>query len=88
MRDVAAGDELTHDWATTDDLDYEMICNWRDHGTRLDEARDTGEVSRVIRLVPAARDRRGERRDRLADAILGDSLFVEFDAEARLLRDV
>jgi SET domain-containing protein len=26
MRDIAAGEELTHDWATTDDLDYEMIC--------------------------------------------------------------
>ena len=27
MRDIAAGEELTHDWATTDDLDYEMACN-------------------------------------------------------------
>jgi len=27
MRDIAAGEELTHDWATTDDLDYEMTCN-------------------------------------------------------------
>jgi len=26
MRDIAAGEELTHDWATTDDLDYEMTC--------------------------------------------------------------
>jgi SET domain-containing protein len=26
MRDIAAGEELTHDWATTDDLDYEMAC--------------------------------------------------------------
>ena len=26
MRDIAAGEELTHDWATTDDLDYEMEC--------------------------------------------------------------
>jgi len=26
MRDVAAGEELTHDWATTDDGDYEMAC--------------------------------------------------------------
>lgn len=26
MRDVAAGEELTHDWATTDDLDYTMAC--------------------------------------------------------------
>ena len=26
MRDVAAGEELTHDWATTDDLDYEIAC--------------------------------------------------------------
>ena len=26
MRDIAAGEELTHDWATSDDLDYEMDC--------------------------------------------------------------
>ena len=25
--DLAAGEELTHDWATTDDLDYEVTCN-------------------------------------------------------------
>ncbi|HEX8096390.1 MAG TPA: SET domain-containing protein-lysine N-methyltransferase [Pyrinomonadaceae bacterium] len=27
MRDIEAGEELTHDWATTDDDDYEMGCN-------------------------------------------------------------
>lgn len=27
MRAVAAGEELTHDWATTDDDDYELECN-------------------------------------------------------------
>ena len=26
MRDICAGEELTHDWATTDDEDYEMEC--------------------------------------------------------------
>jgi SET domain-containing protein len=26
MRDIAAGEELTHDWATTDDADYTMAC--------------------------------------------------------------
>jgi uncharacterized protein len=26
MRDIAAGEELTHDWATTDDGDYRMQC--------------------------------------------------------------
>jgi SET domain-containing protein len=26
MRNIAAGEELTHDWATADDLDYEMEC--------------------------------------------------------------
>ncbi|MCG8435860.1 MAG: SET domain-containing protein-lysine N-methyltransferase [Gammaproteobacteria bacterium] len=26
MRDIAAGEELTHDWATTDNLDYEVQC--------------------------------------------------------------
>ena len=27
MRAVAAGEELTHDWATTDDDDYSLECN-------------------------------------------------------------
>ena len=27
MRPIAAGEELTHDWATTDDDDYELDCN-------------------------------------------------------------
>src|SRR5918997_2793380 len=27
LRAVAAGEELTHDWATTDDDDYEVECN-------------------------------------------------------------
>jgi uncharacterized protein len=27
MRDIAAGEELTHDWATTDDDTYEMECH-------------------------------------------------------------
>lgn len=27
MRDIAAGEELTHDWATTDDDTYEMPCH-------------------------------------------------------------
>jgi uncharacterized protein len=26
MRDIETGEELTHDWATTDDDDYEMEC--------------------------------------------------------------
>lgn len=27
MRDIQPGEELTHDWATTDDDDYELKCN-------------------------------------------------------------
>ena len=27
MRDIQAGEELTHDWATTDDDDYQIECN-------------------------------------------------------------
>jgi len=27
MRDIGAGEELTHDWATTDDDDYSVECN-------------------------------------------------------------
>jgi SET domain-containing protein len=34
MRDIAPGEELTHDWATTDDLDYEMKCNCGRPGCR------------------------------------------------------
>jgi hypothetical protein len=26
MRDIVPGEELTHDWATTDDQDYVMEC--------------------------------------------------------------
>jgi len=26
MREIAADEELTHDWATTDDLEYRMTC--------------------------------------------------------------
>lgn len=26
MRNILSGEELTHDWATADDLDYEMDC--------------------------------------------------------------
>jgi SET domain-containing protein len=26
LRDIAAGEELTHDWATTDDDDYTLEC--------------------------------------------------------------
>ena len=29
LRDIAAGEELTHDWATTDDDTYEMECQCR-----------------------------------------------------------
>src|SRR5215831_9385021 len=34
MRDIEAGEELTHDWATTDDLDYEMPCACGQPGCR------------------------------------------------------
>jgi len=34
MRDIAPGEELTHDWATTDDLDYEMACRCGSPGCR------------------------------------------------------
>ena len=27
LRDIQAGEELTHDWATTDDDDYSVKCN-------------------------------------------------------------
>jgi len=26
LRNITAGEELTHDWATTDDDDYELVC--------------------------------------------------------------
>ena len=34
MRNIAPGEELTHDWATTDDLDYAMKCNCGSPGCR------------------------------------------------------
>ncbi len=34
MRDIALGEELTIDWATTDDLDYEIECNCGSSGCR------------------------------------------------------
>jgi hypothetical protein len=34
MRDIRAGEELTHDWATTDDDDYELACNCGAPGCR------------------------------------------------------
>mgnify|MGYP001822213187 FL=1 len=27
MKDIGVGEELTHDWATTDDMDYVLECN-------------------------------------------------------------
>jgi SET domain-containing protein len=34
MRDIVPGEELTHDWATTDDGDYEMACHCGSPGCR------------------------------------------------------
>ncbi|HWY51162.1 MAG TPA: SET domain-containing protein-lysine N-methyltransferase [Chthoniobacterales bacterium] len=34
MRDIAAGEELTHDWAMTDDDDYSAECNCGAHNCR------------------------------------------------------
>jgi uncharacterized protein len=34
LRDIQPGEELTHDWATTDDDDYEMKCNCGAAGCR------------------------------------------------------
>ena len=34
MRDIEAGEELTHDWATTDDDDYETECRCGAAGCR------------------------------------------------------
>jgi SET domain-containing protein len=34
LRDIEAGEELTHDWATTDDDDYRMECRCRAQSCR------------------------------------------------------
>jgi uncharacterized protein len=34
MREIAAGEELTHDWCTTDDDDYSVKCNCRSSNCR------------------------------------------------------
>ena len=40
LRDIAAGEELTHDWATTDDDSYQMECRC---GARSCRGRVTGQ---------------------------------------------
>ena len=40
MRDIESGEELTHDWATTDDDTYDMECRC---GTRNCRQRITGQ---------------------------------------------
>jgi uncharacterized protein len=40
MRDIRAGEELTHDWAMTDDDDYSIECNC---GARNCRKRSTGK---------------------------------------------
>jgi uncharacterized protein len=41
MRDIGPGEELTHDWATTDDMEYEMECRCgRQNCRRLVTGRD------------------------------------------------
>jgi hypothetical protein len=47
MRAVAAGEELTHDWATTDDDDYELECNC---GSAACRGRITGQDWRKAEL--------------------------------------
>ncbi len=34
LRDIEAGEELTHDWCTTDDDDYSVKCNCRSSNCR------------------------------------------------------
>ncbi len=34
MRDICEGEELTHDWATTDDDDYSVECKCGAHNCR------------------------------------------------------
>src|SRR6266851_801870 len=57
MRDIAAGEELTHDWATTDDADYTLACRC---GSAVGRALPHGE--RALRV--AGRLRRGAARYR------------------------
>ena len=61
-----AGEELTIDWATTDDLRRGDAVPVREpalpryrHRQGLDEAGAAGEVSGMVLLVPPAQDRRG-----------------------------
>ena len=47
LRDIAAGEELTHDWATTDDDDSEMGCRC---GAPSCRGRVTGQDWRKVEL--------------------------------------
>ena len=50
MRDIAAGEELTHDWATTDDGEYTMAC-------RCGSARCRGTITGKDWMDPALQAR-------------------------------
>jgi SET domain-containing protein len=50
MRDIAPGEELTHDWATTDDAEYTMACHC---GT----ARCRGTITGKDWMNPALQER-------------------------------
>ncbi len=47
MREIAPGEELCHDWAMTDDLDYEMACHC---GADVCRDRITGQDWRIPAL--------------------------------------
>ena len=71
MRAVAAGEELTHDWATTDDDDYELECQLRrgrlpppHHRTGLAARGLAGEVQRLLLVPPRERGKFFPRRGR------------------------
>ncbi len=67
LREVSAGEELTHDWATTDDDDYELDCNC---GAALCRKVITGRDWRR----PDLRERyRGHFSSYLADKIARDT---------------
>ena len=64
LRQIAAGEELTHDWATTDDDDYTLECplrladlSRRHHRQGLAETRTTAQVPWILLVVSAAQDR-------------------------------
>ena len=66
MRDIAAGEEFTHDWCTTDDDDYSVKCNCRSSNCRgkIDRQRLAASgIAKALRRIFLGLSGREDRAD-------------------------